>query len=156
MPQSFSEFLKSCEGKLYRDLIKHHYTKQDLQKLNFTMFSTASMISKNFEKDIEKIMEFTANQFCELTPMIDKKIYDRYTVEDAASLVFQLFINFSENDNYYKLPEDIKEPKDLYKNAEHEELAWNLFQVVTLNLAWMCSKHKPIRQIFGLRKGLFG
>lgn len=156
MSQSFSEFIKSCDGKLYRDLIKHHYTKQDLQKLNFTMFSTASMISKDFEKDIEEIMEFTASQFCELTPMIDKSIYDRYTVEEAANLIFRLFINFSENDNNYKLPKDIKEEKDFYKNAEYEELAWNLFQVVTLNLAWKCSKHKSIRKIFGLRKGLFG
>ena len=156
MPQSFSEFIKSCDGKLYRDLIKHHYTKQDLKKLNFNMFATGTMISKKFEEDIIQILEFTSGQFCELTPMLDKKIYDRFTVEQAADLIFQLFINYSENDNIYRLPKSIKEPKDFYKNHENQELAWNLFQVVTLNLAWKCSKHKPIRQIFGLRKGLFG
>ena len=70
MPQSFSEFIKSCDGKLYRDLIKHHYTKQDLKKLNFNMFATGTMISKKFEEDIIQILEFTSGQFCELTLFI--------------------------------------------------------------------------------------
>jgi hypothetical protein len=156
MSQTFKEFLQASKDKLYRDLIKHHYTKQKLQKLNFNMFATASMISREFESDIESIMDSTAVQFCELIPMIDKKIYDKYTVEEAAIRILKLFIDRSANNPKYKIPDNIKSPEDFFKSENNDELAWNLFQVVTLNLAWMCSKHKPIRKIFGLRKGLFG
>ena len=153
---TFSEFIKSNEGKLYRDLIKHHYTKQTNEQINFSMFGTAEMISEDFMKDIEQIMEWTESQFIHTTPLVDNKIYDRYTVAEAADTILQAFIYYSKSTYNYKLPKNIKKIKDFYSSTKNEELAWNLFQVVTLNLAWKCSKHKSIRKIFGLRKGLFG
>ena len=56
MPQSFSKFIKSCDGKLYRDLIEHHYKKQDDKQINISMFATAELISEDFIKDMEEIL----------------------------------------------------------------------------------------------------
>jgi len=44
---------------------------------------------------------------------------------------------------------------DAYENSNHE-MAFNLFQIVTLNFAYSAIQSRKMRKFMGIKKGFFG
>lgn len=126
------EFKKGLVGKPYKSLIQYHIKKQNSQKIDNAIKGTISLLPNGMHNVAEIIIDFWNSRAQEKTfwERDCADVFDEVTWETAA----------------------IAEKRGLETNAE---ALFNVFQIVTLNFAFMASTQPNLRKFAGIKKGWF-
>jgi len=139
-----TEFMSGAASQHYRDLVQHHLRKQSTEQLITGLMGTVELLP---DKAQRHAMEFT-------DAVIDRIGYDQHfwrhaDVKTAFGYVIQEAIKTLD------ISEWMSAEVDAYQDENHE-LAFNLFQIATLNFAYSASMDRKQRKFMGIRKGIFG
>ena len=141
-----SNFLENAKDKNYRDLIQHHIKKQSTEQLRKSSLGEMSFLPESISN--ESVMNFIDH--CNFIAMAPSFWKDN-TCKTAFDEIMQEAIN-----NLEGLSKKFKKIEDFLNNEENHEMAFNIFQLITLSYSYSASMSKQVRKQMGIKKGLFG
>jgi hypothetical protein len=139
-----AQFLEGAANKLYRELIEHHIKRQAAAELGKALLGERAMLPSHLQPRAEYWLGYSCG-----TLAIDKGFWESASCRQAFERILNLAIET------LPLQGKIDRVEDALKQENHG-VAFQLFQIVTLNLAYLASTERPLRAVMGIRKGLFG
>ncbi len=139
-----ADFLEGAASKPYRDLIEYHLKRQSTAQLQQGALGESTMLPENLQPSVMGYIDAANTRFG-----YDKQFWETATCQSAFESIVQLAIEVM------PLAPTIASVTDALR-IENHELAFQLFQIPTLSLAYSASTQRAQRKFMGIRKGLFG
>jgi len=141
---ALSELLGNAGDRPYKELVEYHVKKTPIERIMLAISGTASLLPDECNKLLIEFID-AANE---------KLGYDQHfwkfsDIKTAFGKIIQLAISS------LPLQAAISCEADAYLYNNHE-LAFNLFQVITLNFAYSAIQSRDMRKFIGIKKGFFG
>ena len=141
-----SDFLENSKDKNYRDLIQHHIKKQSTEQLRKASMGEVGFLPESI--DNESVINFIDHcNFIAMAPSFWK--------ENTCKTAFDEII-LEAIHNLEGLPNKFKKVENFLSKEDNHELAFGIFQLITLSYAYSASKNRNVRKQMGIRKGFFG
>ncbi len=144
MKQTISELLKAIGNEPYRNLIGSLIQKHSTKHLQHQVLGEASLLPKELQGYVMDYIDVTNNRFA-----YRGDFWQGASCEQAFVIVMDTALNF--------LP--IKDRCPTWRAAyepENQELAYSLFMIPTMSIAYSASMNKAQRKLMGIKKGIFG
>jgi hypothetical protein len=141
-----SNFLENAKDKNYRDLIQHNIKTQSTEQLHKASLEEISFLPQS----ITNVSAMDFIDHCNFIAMAPSFWKDN-TCKTAFDEIIQEAIN-----DLQGLPKKFKKIEDFLNNEENHEMAFNIFQLITLSYSYSASMSKQVRKQMGIKKGLFG
>lgn len=138
-----AEFLRDAGPRKYRDLVQLHIKKQSIPQLMAGANGTVEMLPEATQKNVMEFIDAVNSRIG-----YDQNFWKHGDVKTAFGFIIQEAIKVLD------VEESLKSEQDAY-NAENHELAFNLFQIATLNFAYSAAQDKKQRKFMGIKKGFF-
>ena len=140
----FSEFIQYAGPKPYRKLIQHHLKKQSTRQLQVGGMGTVEFLPEVAQEHVIEFIDAVNERV-----VCDQHFWKHGDVKTAFGFIIQEAVKTLDIGQW------ISAERDAYKTENHE-LAFNLFQIATMNIAYSASMNKKQRKFMGVRAGLFG
>lgn len=138
------QFLEGAAAKLYRELIAYHIKRQSARELWEALRGEYAVLPSYLQSHVAYWEGYSSGT---LAP--NKGFWESSSCRQAFERIMSLAIETLPLQGHIDRVEDFLKP-------ENHTLAFQLFQVVTLNLAYLASTQRSLRAFMGIRKGLFG
>jgi hypothetical protein len=138
------DFLTTGGNLPYRGLIQHHLRRQSLEETKAGVFGTIALLPESYRPAVQEYID-RANKLYGL----DQQFWKSATVEYAFDVLMGGIVPFV-------FP--VAEPASFHKRVlggQEQELAFNLFQIITLNFAYSAHLTPAHRKLMGIKKGWF-
>ena len=132
-PIDLKAFKEDISGKGYNKLVEYHVNKQSLKDIDKAQRGTILMLPSWFVPELESFID----------EWNETGIYSDFWKNDCV-VVFDHIAQHATN------------IADALGKHLDDETLFNIFQVITLNFAYMAHQHKQLRKFAGIKKGLFG
>ena len=139
----FAEFLRNAGPKPYRELIQHHLRDQSTQQMQAGMAGTIELLPEAAREHVTEYIDAVNGRIG-----YDHNFWMHADVKTAFGFIIQEAIKT------LNVGQWLSAEKDAYQSENHE-LAFNLFQIPTLNFAYSAWMDKRQRKFMGIRKGFF-
>lgn len=138
-----SKFLNGAGDRPFRELVQAHIRKQSTAKLHQAVLWEISNLPENISAKIESYIDAINERFG-----YDNEFWKEVTCLEAfASFMLTAF-------EFLPISDRIKSIESSFE-AENQEIAFQIFQIVALSFAYSASTQKKQRKFMGIRKGLF-
>jgi len=144
MRKILSEFIEGAADKPYRKLIQHHMKKQSISKLQETIFGEISLLPEELQLMVMDYIDETNSKLG-----YDQDFWKNASCREAFKKIIEIAVDILPIQNQVSTIESAFKP-------ENQELAFQLFQIPTINFAYSASTQKKQRKFMGIRKGFFG
>ena len=138
-----SELLGQSRSRLYSELVQHHLRKQSTEKLQMAGVGTIALLPDTAQYHVTEFIDAVNERIG-----YDQRFWRHADILTAFGFIVQEAIKTLDIEQW------ITAEADAYL-LENHELAFNLFQIATLNFAYSASTDKRQRKFMGIRKGLF-
>ena len=132
-PINLVQFRTQIAGSPYKSFVEHHLRRQSSKELEVALRGTIEMLPSW----VLPFMESFIDEWNETARYADFWKAD-------CDIVFSLICQHAQN------------VADAGGYVLDDETAFNIFQMVTLNLASTASRSRELRRLAGIRKGIFG
>jgi len=137
-----TEFLEGASSRLYRELIEYHIKRSSSKHLSETLSEEIRAIPVYLGEHMEHFIEYSIR---DLTT--DKIFWESSNCRDAFERIISMAIEVLPLTGQIDNVDDSLAP-------ENTGLAFQLFQTITVKLAWLASSQPSIRAFMGIRKGI--
>ena len=144
MKQTISEFLNALGNELYRNLIGGLIQKHSTTQLQHQVLGEVSLLPKELQGYVMDYIDVTNNRIA-----YNANFWQASSCEQAFVIVMETALNF------LPIKDRIPTLRAAYE-PENQELAYNLFMIPTMSIAYSASMNKAQRKLMGIRKGFFG
>ena len=165
----FKEFYNNSKNLLFRDLIKKHFKKTPYKELNIQAIGSALKGNVIDEADYNSFVQKIHYVFMQsilyegmlkgTSSLKDGNTpYKTMTIEDAFDLMTDMLQDFYWNSEQIERYEFIRKCIDDFDNLkdDQDEFLWDVFQSITLELAYQLSINKDNKKLFCIKTGFFG
>ena len=143
MREYLTEFLDGADKNLYRDLIQYHIRKSTISKIKMAVLAEILQLPEELRSLITDFIDVTNVRFA-----YDSSFWHEASCKEALERIIETAIDHLPIRHCIATIEDALLP-------ENQELAFQIFQITTLNFAYSASRERGQRKFMGIRKGLF-
>ena len=168
-PIKFKEFYNKSKDLLFRDIIKKHYKKTPYKELNIQAIGSAIEGNIIDEADYDTFVQKIHYVFMQsilyegwlkgTTSLKDGNTpYKTMTIEDAFDLMIDMLQDYYWDSEQKERYEYIRQCIDDFENLsdDQDEFMWDVFQSITLELAYQLSINENNKKLFCIKTGFFG
>lgn len=137
-------FFRLSGHQRYRKLVEFHYIRKDVEAIRDEMTNEITHLPTRLQEHVQEYLDRLAARY-----VTDKRFWISATCNDA----FALFVEAAVES--LPLVGVIESEEDAFQKGNHD-LSFSLFQVPTLNFAYVASFHPRQREFMGIRRGFFG
>jgi len=143
-PVRLADFLRDAGNRPYRIFIEFHLRRTSTRKLMLASAGTGELLPPKMQPMIMEFIDYINSRFG-----YDEIFFTQFTCRQAFEAIIGMAIEKLPMGKNFRLPSDAFKP-------ENDELAFNIFQIVTFSFAYSASTQRKQRKFMRIRKGLFG
>jgi hypothetical protein len=137
------EFLTGAASRPYRDLVQYHIRRQSKAQLLAASVAEVDLLPQELRPLAASFIDLLNERI-----LTDQAFWQTKCCQDAVDAIISLAnLHFGIS---LPVPAD---PKSM--SGVEQELAFGIFQIVTLTFAYNAVDQKRLREVMGIRKGLF-
>ncbi len=139
-----SNFLENSGNKPYRELIQHHIKASPEKKIMEGCLGTINFLPPLIRHNMMAFIDEINFQFA-----TNKYFWESADCNQALNSFIDVAIDVLPLSDYFSSPEQALNP-------ENQDLAFNIFQICTLNFAYSAYSQPKQRKFMGIKKGCWG
>lgn len=142
-PTPVQDFLKKSGDHPYRKFVEHHLRRQTVEQVASAITGEVSLLPPEYQRSAEIFIDAVIGRLGH-----DKTFWSGATCRDAFDRIMHVAVDV------FPFGDRVGDFED-FKTPENENILFGLFQVITLNFAYLAAIDRKARKFMGLRKGLF-
>ena len=137
------EFLGTAANRPYRSLVEYHMRRQSIQQLAKAAMGETAMLPQEYQPEVMGYLDAV-----NAAVGYDARFWASASCDEAMKTVLRIA------DPIFRLHAqvDVEDPI----KSQFPNLAFQLFQIPTLNFAYSAAQDRRQRKFMGIRKGIFG
>jgi hypothetical protein len=139
-----AEFLRDAGDRPYRELVEHHLRRGSERQLRDAAVGEVLLLPADLQPHATKYIDVVGERLgC------DRAFWATATCRTALDRVVDAAFDS------FPIPATIPSKVAIFE-PEHQDLAFQFFQIGTLSIAYSASSQRAQRRFMGIRRGLFG